>query len=217
MSGPSAPSTAAGKCPPVCQLFVNGQGKRSRYTLTNFASMFAPQEARPMTYAVKLLDETGAEVASQDVTIAPFGTADFFPNERFSETLPELGLLTAELRDYDGPAFEHLGLLRPYFYAIYHDDGMRSVAVVHPQTTFLDAAPAGASWRSSHIVACGDVQALEVFQINPTNETRETAVAVCDLGGEVKASSAAAMGPRSVRASTKLSSSMVPEPMEPDT
>ena len=74
MSGPSvAATTSAGLCSPVCQLFVNTTGVRSRYTLTNFASMLAPQDARPLTYTVRLLDSEGGEVAIDEVEVAPFG------------------------------------------------------------------------------------------------------------------------------------------------
>lgn len=200
MSGPETASAEKTiKCDPVCQIFVNGNGKQTSYTLTNFASLYAPQEARPCRYTVTLFDETGTEAARTGLSIPAFGTVEFKPASEFSGALPEMGLISVEFDETDATGYEHLGMLRPYFYAMYHDADMHSVAVVHPQTTFLETAPSGKTWRSTLIVATADIEALEIYQVNPVSEERQTSVAVCDLDGATLASSEASMGPRSVR------------------
>jgi len=200
MSGPQLPSSKnSDKCDPVCQLFINGYGKRSRYTFTNFASLYCPDQARPCTYSVVLFDECGNPVKNTTLTVPPFGTTEFSPVEYFSGSLPEVGLIATELVDWDTPAYLHLGVLRPYFYAMYHDDGLRSIAIVHPHTTLRKTAPETIPWRSSHVVCTDEIDGLEVFQINPLTEERETSISVCDLEGKIKVTSAARMPPRGVR------------------
>jgi hypothetical protein len=186
-------------CDPVCQLFINGYGKQSTYTLLNFPSLYSPSEAQPCTYKVTLFDEGGTAVRQGTVTVPAFGSAAFKPRDAFAGPLPELGLFTAELVDWAEPAYEQLGLLRPYFYAIYYDDTMGSVSVVHPQTTLMQTAPAGVAWRSSLVISAREVVALEVFQVNPMPDARITSVAVTGLDGQTKAASAAQMPGRSVR------------------
>ena len=198
MSGPAiAAAEGQVQCDPVCQLFINGFGKVSRYTLTNFASLFSPAEAKDCRYTLSLVVD-GREVASTTVTVPPFASVQFDPVEHFSGMeLPELGLFTATLEPLEG--FSHLGMLRPYFYAVFTDDHMKSVAVVHPQTTFLERAPAGVAWRSAHIVKSAEIDALEVFQVNPMPETRQTSLSVCDAAGNAIVTSSAIMAGRSVR------------------
>lgn len=200
MSGPQlAAGASQTRCNPVCQLFLNGFGKKSRYSLTNFASLYAPGDAKALNYTIRLLDAAGSEVYADDITVPPFGTADYSPAERFSGELPELGLFVTELGELPEGAFAGFGMLRPYFYALYHDSGMQSAAVVHPQTTFLSNAPAGASWQSSLVMPVAGLERIELFQINPSDETRATSVSVCRLDGTQLATSTAEMTAQSVR------------------
>jgi hypothetical protein len=167
MSGPQI-SDSGTKCQPVCQLFINGFDKRSIYTLTNFPSLLSPAGAKECRYRVGLIDDRGTEVACGDVTVPVFGTVELIPSEFFGCALPEVGLFTAELMGLDG--YEHLGMLRPYFYAMYTDTDFGSAVLVHPQTTFLSEAPVGVNWRSAQVIWSTEVDSLEVFQINPVAE-----------------------------------------------
>lgn len=200
MSGPGPTEAGkAGRCDPVCQFFLNGFGKKSLYTLTNFPSFYSPRNARPCTYVVALYDELGSLCGQTQVIVPAFGTVAFHPGAHFEGALPELGMVSVAFADGIDPAHAHLGLLRPYFYAVFHDDGMGSIIVVHPQTTILDKPVAQRPWRSNLIARTAGLDAIEVFQLNPLAEARETSIEMCDTQGGVLAESAAVIAPRGAR------------------
>jgi hypothetical protein len=186
---------------PICQLFIGGHGKQSVYTLINFPSLFAPASASACSYLLTLYDQDGAKVASRRVSVPAMGTIEIRPEDVFEMPLPEMGLLSAQISAGSRTSYanRHLGPIRAHFYAMYHDENMRSMAIVHPQSIMWKQRPITESWRSSLVICPDKLNALEVFQINPTPSEADTEISICGLDGARLASSSARMAPRATR------------------
>jgi hypothetical protein len=186
---------------PICQLFIGGPDKRSVYTLINFPSLFSPASASACSYKLKLYDQDGAEVARQSVTVPPRGTVELRLETIFDVALPEIGLLSAQITagSWLSYANRHLGPIRAHFYAMYHDAGMRSMAIVHPQSIMWKERPVPESWRSTLVICPDKLSALEIYQINPTPMEAQTEISLRNLDGAPLVSSPALMPPRGTR------------------
>ena len=70
-----------------------------------------------------------------------FGTAEVRLHEHLRGPLPETGLLVARVRNRPriNRVANHLGAIRPHFFALYHTPEMGSLALIHPQTGLVDA------------------------------------------------------------------------------
>jgi hypothetical protein len=169
--------------PAVCQLFINGFGKQTIYTLLNFPSLFVPDAPQACDYELTLHDQGGVELGREVVTVPCFGALAVRLAEVFKFSLPELGLMTAKIYPRNEQAISHLGTLKPYFYAIYHDANMRSMAIVHPQSTVLTYRPAQTRFRSSFVVPTDVVEGLEIFQINPVPDECKASISVVSMDG----------------------------------
>ncbi|HEV2643617.1 MAG TPA: hypothetical protein VGT98_12955, partial [Candidatus Elarobacter sp.] len=114
---------------PVLQFFLNGFGKATRYTLVNFPSLYSPGTAHACYYDLVLYDATGGVAGRASVDVPVAGTRELVLSDVLRGPLPELGVLSAQIRsphvlDYGD---RHLGTVRSFFYAAYHDAGMRSI------------------------------------------------------------------------------------------
>jgi len=187
--------------PPICQLFIGGHGKQSVYTLVNFPSLFAPASASACSYLLTLYDQDGMKVASRRVSVPAMGTIEIRLDKVFEMPLPEIGLLSAQISAGSRISYanRHLGPIRAHFYAMYHDENMRSMAIVHPQSIMWRQRPDPEPWRSSLVICPDKLNALEVFQINPTPSEVSTEISICSLDGVRLVSSSARMAPRATR------------------
>lgn len=186
---------------PVCQLFLGGYGKRTVYTFVNFPSLYCPRTAASCHYALTLYDQDGVEVARGRVTVPPFGTAAVRLEDVLRRPLPELGLLAAQIRP-SAPfsyADHHLGTITAHFYAMYHDEEMRSLSVIHPQTTLWGASPPRMPWRSNLLIRPETIEAVEIFQINPATTSAQTTLSVSSPDGKPIVSSTSRIPARGVR------------------
>jgi hypothetical protein len=178
-----APAATADEKQAVCQLFINGFGKQTIYTLLNFPSLFVPGSPQVCDYELTLRDQSGIVLGTEIVTVPPFGAHAVRLTDVFKSSLPELGLMSAKIYPHDEEAISHLGALRPYFYAMYHDADMRSMAIVHPQSTVLTYRPAQTRFRSSFVVPTDVVEGLEIFQINPVPAECKASISVVSMDG----------------------------------
>ena len=187
--------------PPICQLFIGGHGKRTAYTFVNFPSLFSPANASACSYKLTLYDQDGSEVGSRRITVPMLGTAEVRLEDLFDLSLPEVGLVSAQITSGSRLSYadRHLGPVRAHFYAMYHDEEMRSIAIVHPQSAMWQQAPALESWRSSLVICPKKLKALELFQINPTGAEARTEISICALDGDQLTSSSAQMPSRGSR------------------
>jgi hypothetical protein len=186
---------------PICQLFVGGYGKRSVYTLVNFPSLFAPASASACSYLLTLYDQDGAKVASRRVSVPALGAIEIRLDKVLEIPLPEIGLLSVQITAGSRISYKnrHLGPIRAHFYAMYHDENMRSMAIVHPQSIVWAQRPVPESWRSSLVICPDKLNALEVFQINPTLSEAQTEISIRSLDGVRLTSSSACMPSRAAR------------------
>ena len=185
----------------ICQAFIRTDGKKTTYTLVNFPSLLSPSDVRDCRYELNLYDQNGLHVGSQRVNIPARGTAEVQLETLFKEPLPEMGLLTVQIcagswLSYSG---RHLGPIRAHFYAMYHDAEMRSMAVVHPQSSISTVKAAPIPWRSSMVICPANLEAIELFQINPTSLTSNAEISIRTLDGLQIKSSSATMPPMGIR------------------
>jgi hypothetical protein len=190
-----APGFAYGQT--VVQLFLNDELRRSTYTLTNVASLFAPREAAPCRYELVLHGPEGRVVGKTEIDVPSFGTAEVRLEDHLRGPLPSRGVLVARTRSRNRlhQGGRHLGAITPHFYALYHAPDMSSLALIHPQTGLIDAPESDARWRSNLHVDVSGLAALEVFQINPSPRPAKSRLELWD-GDVLLASAEATLGPR---------------------
>ena len=191
--------TAGG--PEICQLFLGSGDRHTQYTLSNLPSMFAPSGNRSCYYDLTLYGEQGEPFATRRVRVPGCTSISVRMEELFGPKLPAIGIVGARV----GPTVskwrrnKHLGSLTPHFYAMYHDDDMDSLALVHPQTALWDIKPEPTIWQSNLVIYPESLTKLEVFQLNPTPKMLESTLTVRLLNGEEVVSSTGNIGPRGVR------------------
>lgn len=186
---------------PVLQFFLNGFGKTTRYTFVNFPSLYAPGAAHPCIYDLVLHDALGSIAGRATIEVPVAGTADVVLGDVMRTPLPELGILSARIRsprhfDYSD---RHLGTVRSFFYAAYHDQAMRSISVIHPQTAKYSSLPDRPTWRSNMLLWPSRVNSFELLLMNPTTVDAVTDLQLVAGNGEIVASSAATVPPFGAR------------------
>ena len=193
-----APGFAYGQT--VVQLFLHDELRRSTYTFTNVASLFAPGEAAPCRYELVLHGPDGRVVGKTEIDVPSFGTAEVRLEDHLRGPLPSRGLLVARIRSRDRlhQGGRHLGSITPHFYALYHAPDMSSLALIHPQTGLIDAVARDAHWRSNLHIDVRGLIALEAFQINPSPRRARSTLELWD-GEELLASAEATLQPRASR------------------
>ena len=82
----------------VVQLFLHGPMKRTTYTFTNVASLYAPQDAVGCRYRLVLYGASGERIGATEVEVPKFGTAEVRLEDRLPGPLPDLGILVAQVR-----------------------------------------------------------------------------------------------------------------------
>ncbi|MGI8509600.1 MAG: hypothetical protein ACR2MQ_09770 [Gemmatimonadaceae bacterium] len=186
---------------PVLQFFLNGFGRATRYTFVNFPSLYAPGAGRACIYDLVLYDSAGAVAGHASIEVPIAGTAEIALTDVMKGPLPELGVVSAQIRsskrlDYGD---RHLGTVRSFFYAAYHDHGMSSVSVVHPQTAAYSSMPDRPAWRSNMLLWPSRVRSFELLLMNPTPFEARTDLRLVGPDGVVAAASAAVLPPRGAR------------------
>jgi len=186
---------------PICQLFLNGFGKYTRYTFTNFPSLYSPPTASHCYYDLTLYDEVGSAVARTHVSVPAFASVEVRLEDVARGPLPALGVVAARFRPGSPLSYadKHLGTITSHFYALYHDAGMESLSVVHPQTALWADSPPPVPWRSNLLILPELIDALEIFQLNPTPRPVESTISLCALDGTALLSARGRMPPRSAR------------------
>ncbi|MEZ4820509.1 MAG: hypothetical protein R3A45_11755 [Bdellovibrionota bacterium] len=152
-------------------------------------------------YIVDLYDDQGALAASKEVEVPYFGTLEIEPEDFFSGSLPNLGMVSVSIKPKNIFSFKdrHLGLIRPQFYALYHDVDMNSFVLIHPQTSESDTPAASQKWKSTLYVSCDDLQYLDIFQLNPLSKPFESHLALVDQNNSILSESRYMMNARSCR------------------
>lgn len=184
----------------VVQLFLHDELRRTTYTFTNVASLFAPAEAAPCRYELVLHGPEGRVVGKTEIDVPSFGSAQVRLEDHLRGPLPPRGLLVVRTRSRNRlhQGGRHLGAITPHFYALYHAPDMSSLALIHPQTGLIDAAAKDARWRSNLHLDVSGLTALEAFQINPGPRPARSVLELWD-GEQLLASADATLGPRVTR------------------
>lgn len=180
---------------PVLQFFLNGFGKVTKYTFVNFPSLYAPGTAHGCIYDLVLRDQTGVVAGRTSIEVPPAGTAELVLSDVISGPLPELGVVAAQIRsprhlDYGD---RHLGTVRSFFYAAYHDEAMGSISVIHPQTAAYRSVPERFPWRSNMLLWPSRVMSFELLLMNPTPAEATTDLRLVGPDGATVASSKGAI------------------------
>lgn len=186
---------------PICQIFLGGNGKKSVYTFMNFPSLYRPTGAYSCCYDLTLHDAAGETVGDAKVSVPPYASIEVRLEEVMDGLLPELGVLSAQIRPqaFFSYADRHLGTITAHFFAMYHDEGMRSVCVIHPQTELWRHTPPRPSWRSNLLIRPDGIDSLEIFQMNPASTRCSSTLSVCDPQGAPIVSATAEIEPFGAR------------------
>jgi hypothetical protein len=159
--------------PAVVQAYLGGIYE-TRYTLTNFPSLYSPLHATPCTYIIEIYDESGNLCASKKIFIDVFGSLEVQPKELFGDKLPDLGLFSARILPQNPNSLAHLGKINSHFYALYSDKEHNSYALVHPQTYINEPRSEQQEWISGIFLDASRVSHISAIQINPTKKSVET-------------------------------------------
>lgn len=155
----------------VAQILVNDGDIRTRITLVNFASFFAPTVASDYRYVVSAQDDHGRVVASRTFAIGRWHSRELAPVDDLGCDAITLGVVVVELRPAN-PLFmgdRHLGDLTPHFFTVY-ESARGGAALIHPQS-MLGRAPAPAlCWESNALIECDRMSRLQLYQMNPSRE-----------------------------------------------
>lgn len=174
--------------PAVVQLFLN-DGRCTRLGVANFPSFFAPEQAAGYHCHLRVFDAEGREIASTELALPPYAATEVDLSAAFGQSLPHWGMVAARI--YPSSFFSlrdrHLGRIRPHFFTLYADEGMRSIGLVHPQTNLGARAAPERQWLSNLEVDPAMVQKLELFQVNPGDAPVESEAFVQTQGGTVVA------------------------------
>ena len=184
----------------IVQLFLHGPQRRTTYTFTNVGSLYCPAAGNGCRYELTLYDEAGRLVGQTKIDVPRFGTVEVRLHEHLRGRLPEHGLLVAHVRNRPriNRAANHLGPIRPHFYALYHTPEMESLALIHPQTELVDAPCPELVWHSNLTFDPATAHTIEAYQINPSAKPAHSELRLC-AGDEVIASAEAIVPPRGSR------------------
>ena len=168
----------------TAQVYLGGDFE-TRYTLTNFPSLFSPSTAYKCIYDIALYNELGYCIGRNSINIAPFGSAEIIPSEVFGKNLPNLGIFTAKIRSSSRFVLSdrHLGKITSQIYALYSDKKINSLALVHPQTSLVKNHSNPTQWKSDVLLDSGKIEKLIAIQINPTNKCSESTLYLCKDNG----------------------------------
>lgn len=189
------------RCYPIAQLFLNTHTQKTTFTFINFPSLFDPKDALSCRYQISIFDSDGKFLSSTTLTIPPYGTRAIRIDELFPQPLPDFGMITAQIRAGSGIRYPyaHLGDLTSHFYAIYHDDKMQTVALVHPQTPFAVEPLPEATFQSDVLIDPTLLDAIDIYQINPSQKSVPTTIHLKAMGGQILEECSAILAPRASR------------------
>jgi len=187
--------------PPITQIFICDGEIQSKYTLTDFPSFFSPKHAADYVYNVTIYDEQGNVAGTKKMSISKFGTIEIVPEKTFDFKLPKFGMISVGIEPLKRFSFSdrHLGIIFPHFFAMYHDRDMASTILLHPQTNSMDVPEPNLEWKSNLLINTENLDRLEVYQINPSHQSADTDLMLCDQDHNVLMTSKASMKPRSTR------------------
>jgi hypothetical protein len=174
---------------PLVQLFLNDEERTTTFTFANFASLYAPKGAMAYRYLIECRDPDGGHLGRKEITVPIYGARAIGVSDLCDPPLPEWGTIHVRLRSTSllNRHDQHLGLLTPHFYALYHEREMRSLALVHPQTSVCAVDVERPEWRSNLLFDTDSVDALEVFQLNPSPRAVASELRIVDERGSVLA------------------------------
>lgn len=192
--------------PPIVQLFVHEPPRlRTHYTFVNFTSLYSPGTSEPVRYVLTLRDDRGHTVGKAKIEVPPFGSVDCDPERVFGCKLPALGSLCAQIRSRRLFSYsdKHLGKVTAHFYALYRDEGMRALSVIHPQTAIWNHTPRPERWSSNMLIPPATLESIRFLQVNPTQRPVQTEIVLrARHTGEIVERSVAAMAPMGARSVT---------------
>jgi hypothetical protein len=187
--------------PAITQVFIFNHQMQSRYTLTNFPSFFSPKHAASYVYKVSILNQNGNIVGTKKIDIPQFGTIEMIPQKIFDFKLPEFGTISVSIEPVKRFTFSdrHLGIIFARFYALYHDQNMNSMVLIHPQTFETDLPQPNRCWKSNLLIDPKTVDQIEIYQINPSEKKAHTDLILFDQDHHQIRISQAQMAPHSIR------------------
>lgn len=171
------------------------------HALTNFPSFFSPKSATPCYYNISLFDSDGKLKGEKKISLPVFGSFEVKPEKLFNFEMPTYGMVAIKILPTKHFSFSdrHLGVISSHFYAFYHDEKMKSVALIHPQTSVNDFPVSDKYWKSNLLINSSKVDKLEIYQLNPSGQTAETRLILFDDQQKQIAESHSVMKPRSTR------------------
>ena len=177
--------------PEIAHLYINDGPIRTAFTFTNFVSLYAPDSGLECAYDLTLYGRDGVVVDRARINLAPYGSLAVRPEDVFKGEMPTMGMLSARISVGSPTNFaaRHLGDLVSSFYATYSEPESGSIAVIHSLNKLdLPAAP-DIEWTSQMVIRPAQLEALEIYQINPSRESAPSTLFLYDDQMNILASS----------------------------
>lgn len=186
---------------PVVQVFINEALRKSSYTFINFPSLLSPMTAAKCHYKLVIYNELGKRVQRFTIPLDKFGSKAVRIDQLTSHPLPELGMISAQYCPDSRLNFSdrHLERLKPHFFSLYHDDDMGSCGLIHPQTLINQKPRPEFHWQSNHLIDTSPLRSVEVYQINPSQESVTSEVSLNSIDADVLVSKTDVLKPHGSR------------------
>ncbi|EQA47259.1 hypothetical protein LEP1GSC050_0884 [Leptospira broomii serovar Hurstbridge str. 5399] len=200
--------------PPVTQIFINDETRRTSFSITNYPSFLLPSRIGKVWYEISLSDQDGNKVFSKDIKLAKYGSMEISPERFYSKKLPNRGLFFANIKESKLSFVQKfhlrkLGRLTSHFYTLYHSADYSNLAMVHPQTVAPVPVSEGKSnfWYSQFLIKVSSISSIELFQMNPSPRKADLNLIVMNMDGKEVISSeesVPAFGVRNVKFDRKM-------------
>ena len=163
--------------PPVMQLYLHDKEIDTRYAVQHFSSFYCERGTYELIFRVRLYSAMGKEVAQKDFTLSYLQSQEIVPSECFDK-VPEIGMCTIELKTKEFQLYpdRHLGILKPFFYALYHTRDFSSMGLVHPQSAVFIKETPKIPWLSAQFMETGGLSKIVSYHLNPTVREFKTGI-----------------------------------------
>jgi hypothetical protein len=166
----------------VAQILIHDSDIKTKITLVNFPSFFAPSIDSSYSYIVSVQDGHGRTLAARRFPIGRWHSRELVPAEELGCAALALGLVVVELKPAN-PLFmadRHLGDLTPHFFTVY-ESARGGSALIHPQSMLGRASAPSLSWQSNALIECDRLGRIQLYQMNPSDQAVSSKLLLRDV------------------------------------